>query len=61
MLAEEKLGPDDHLVNDLGIGSLEYFSVLSALAREFSVSAPSDQETLRYTLREFTQYIERYL
>lgn len=61
MLEEEKLGPDDHLVNDLGIGSLEYFSVLSALAREFSVSAPSDHETLRYTLREFTQYIERYL
>lgn len=61
MMKEEELGPDDHLVNDLGIGSLEYFSVLSALAEEFSVSAPSDQEKYRYTLREFCQYIERYL
>ncbi|MBQ3216415.1 MAG: non-ribosomal peptide synthetase [Oscillospiraceae bacterium] len=58
---EEDLGPDDHLINDLGVDSLQYFAILSSLAEAFSVSAPSDQERLRYTLREFCQYIERHI
>lgn len=61
MLDEEEIGPDDHLVNDLGASSLDYFSVLTALAEEFSVTTPSDKEQYRYTLREFCNYIERYL
>ena len=61
MLDEEEIGPDDHLVNDLGASSLDYFSVLTALAEEFSVPTPSDKEQYRYTLREFCNYIERYL
>lgn len=61
MLEEEEIGPDDHLVNDLGASSLDYFSVLTALAEEFSVGTPSDQEQYRYTLREFCHYMERYL
>lgn len=61
MLDEEEIGPDDHLVNDLGASSLDYFSVLTALAEEFSVATPSDKEQYRYTLREFCNYIERYL
>lgn len=61
MLEEEEIGPDDHLVNDLGASSLDYFSVLTALAEEFSVSTPSDKEQYRYTLREFCHYMERYL
>ncbi|MBQ4566278.1 MAG: AMP-binding protein [Oscillospiraceae bacterium] len=61
MLEEEEIGPDDHLVNDLGASSLDYFSVLTALAEEFSVATPSDKEQYRYTLREFCNYIERYL
>ena len=61
MLEEEEIGPDDHLVNDLGASSLDYFSVLTALAEEFSVPTPSDKEQYRYTLREFCNYIERYL
>lgn len=61
MLEESEIGPDDHLVNDLGASSLDYFSVLTALAEEFSVATPSDKEQYRYTLREFCNYIERYL
>ena len=58
---EEDIGPDAHIIFDLGGTSLQYFAVLSELAQEFGISAPSDQEEYRYTLREFCQYIERHI
>ena len=58
---EEKIGPDDHVIFDLGGSSLQYFAILSVLAERFSISAPSDKEEYRYTLREFCQYIERHM
>lgn len=58
-LPEEKIGADDHIIFDLGASSLQYFSILSDLAENFSVPVPSDREEYRYTLKEFCQYIER--
>lgn len=58
---EEKIGPDDHVIFDLGGSSLQYFAILSALAEKFGMTAPSDKEEYRYTLREFCQYIERHM
>ncbi len=60
-LPEAKIGPNDHVIFDLGGSSLQYFAILSALAQQFSISAPSDKEEYRYTLREFCQYIERHM
>ncbi len=58
---EEKIGPDDHVIFDLGGSSLQYFAILSALAEKFGMTATSDKEEYRYTLREFCQYIERHM
>ena len=58
---EADIGPDEHIIFDLGGTSLQYFAILSELSQEFGVSAPSDQEEYRYTLREFCQYIERHM
>ncbi len=60
-IPEEKIGPNDHVIFDLGGSSLQYFAILSALAQQFGISAPSDKEEYRYTLREFCQYIERHM
>ena len=60
-LPEEEIGPDDHIIFDLGGSSLQYFAVLDALAGEFSIAPPSDSEEARYTLREICQYIERHV
>ena len=58
---EEDIGPDAHIIFDLGGTSLQYFAVLSELSQEFGISAPADQEEYRYTLRGFCQYIERHM
>ncbi len=58
MREKEELNPDAHLMNDLGVSSLQYFALLSALADEFSLSADQDDQYV-YTLRGFCAYIER--
>lgn len=49
-----------HLMMDLGASSLQYFSMLSALAEEFRLSS-DEREEYAYTVREFCEYIERHL
>ncbi len=56
----DKVSPDAHIMLDLGADSMQYFSMLSALADEFSLQA-SEKENLRYTVREICEYIERHL
>ena len=51
---------DAHIMIDMGASSLQYFSILSALANEFSVSA-QDGENYAYTVRDISAYIERYI
>ncbi|MBR4868597.1 MAG: hypothetical protein IKU10_05520, partial [Clostridia bacterium] len=55
-----ELLPDAHLMDDLGVSSLQYFALLSALADEFSLSSDQNEQYV-YTLREFSAYIERHM
>ncbi len=59
-LPPEQIDPDAHLMLELGASSLQYFSMLSALAEEFKVTASSGED-YRYTVRSFCEYIERHL
>lgn len=47
-----------HIFYDLGATSIQYFSVLSALAEYFSISEYSRDDAYRYTPKEICEYIE---
>ncbi len=49
-----------HIMLDLGADSMQYYSILTALANEFSISNP-EKGVLYYTVHEFCQYIERHI
>jgi long-subunit acyl-CoA synthetase (AMP-forming)/acyl carrier protein len=53
--------PDSHIIHDLGASSIQYFSIVAALAEQFSLSDYDKTEAYRYTPREISQYIERFL
>ncbi len=55
-----KITPETNVMIDLGADSMQYFSILNALAEEFSITA-SGKDELRYTIHDFCQYIERHL
>ena len=57
----DEIDDNAHIIFDLGADSLKYFSVISALAKEFSVSSYSDKENYRYTVKEFCEYLERHI
>ena len=59
-LPTDEIDYDAHIMIDMGASSLQYFSILSALANEFSVSA-QDGENYAYTVRDISAYIERYI
>lgn len=58
---EAQVTLDAHLFYDLGATSIQYFSILSALAEEFSITNYNKNDSYCYTLRDICQYIERYL
>ena len=60
-LEKEAVTPDAHFMFDLGGSSLQYFSLLSLLAEEFSLTAESSQDKYCYTPREICEYIESRL
>ncbi len=57
----DSIDDNAHMIFDLGADSLKYFSVLSALAKEFSVTDYSDKDNYRYTVKEFCEYLERHI
>ncbi len=60
-ISAQKVTPDAHLMLELGADSMQYFSLLSALANEFSIGAPEQKEQYCYTLRDICDYIERHI
>lgn len=52
---------ESHIFYDLGATSIQYFSVLSALAEHFSISEYSSSDIYRYTPKEICEYIESKL
>lgn len=59
-LSEDSIDIDANLLVDVGISSLQYFSVLSALGEEFGITAEKEEDC-RYTVRKICEYIERQL
>lgn len=57
----EKVAPDTHIFFDLGATSIQYFSILTALAERFSITEYEKGDSYRYTPREICRYLERYL
>lgn len=51
------VGPDTHLVHDLGSSSLQYFTLLSRIAEEYRVAFDPSEGAPCATPREFTTYI----
>ena len=60
-IPEENITPDSHLFFDLGATSIQYFSLLTALAERFSVESYQKDTAYRYTVREISEYIERIM
>ena len=58
---EAAVGEQTHIFYDLGATSIQYFSILSALAEHFSVTEYSSTDTYCYTPKEICEYIERKL
>jgi len=59
-ISAEDIDIHSHIMLDLGATSMQYFSILSALAENFSVKA-GESDTFRYTVHEMCQYIERQI
>lgn len=57
---KKKIQLDTNLLVDLEISSIQYFSILSALAEEFDLVA-NNEDQYCYTVREMCEYIERQL
>ena len=57
---KEDIGPDTHVMHELGASSLQYFTLLTELSKEFPIDY-SDSNNYFYTLRDFCEYIERQI
>ncbi len=60
-IERERIGADTHVIQELGISSLQYFSLLTELSKEFPYMDYSNSNNYFYTLREFCEYIERQI
>ena len=58
---EASVGEQTHIFYDLGATSIQYFSILSALAEHFAITEYSSTDTYCYTPKEICEYIERKL
>jgi len=58
---EKDVGPESHIFYDLGATSIQYFSIVSALAEAFSIDRYSSDDAYRYTPKEICEYLERNL
>ena len=60
-LEEAAVTVDAHIFHDLGATSMQYFSIIAALAEHFSITSYESNDTYRYTPKEICEYIERNL
>lgn len=55
---ESQITAESHIFYDLGATSIQYFSILTALAEHFSISEYSSTDTYCYTPKDISEYIE---
>ena len=60
-LEESEVTATSHIFYDLGATSIQYFSVLAALAEQLSITQYNSSDTYRYTPKEICEYIESKL
>ena len=58
---ETAVSSQSHIFYDLGATSIQYFSILSALAEHFAITGYTSGEAYRYTPKEICEYIESKL
>ena len=58
---EAQITATSHIFYDLGGTSIQYFSILTALAEHFSIHEYSSSDTYCYTPKEICEYIESKL
>ena len=58
---EQAVDAHSHIFYDLGATSIQYFSILTALAEAFSITDYNSGDTYRYTPKEICEYIESKL
>ncbi len=58
---EAEITGESHIFHDLGATSIQYFSILAALATHFSISEYESSDTYCYTPKEICEYLERKL
>lgn len=56
----QSIDANANIMLDLGADSMQYFSILTAIAEKFSISSDEKQATI-YTIHEICQYIERHI
>lgn len=58
----EDLGPDRHLVKDLGIDSVDLLGLVSGIEEEFDIVFPADGHLVSNvrTIRELVALVEEY-
>lgn len=60
-LVAEQVDSNAHIFYDLGASSIQYFSILSEITVCFGVGDFNSAEGYRYTPKEISEYLERYL
>lgn len=58
----EDLGPDKHLVKDLGVDSVDLLGLVSGIEEEFDIVFPADGHLIGNvrTIRELVALVEEY-
>jgi len=57
-IEEAALGPDAHLINDLGIESLDFVDIVVTIEKEFRFKVKREEITEVRTLNDLYTYIE---
>ncbi len=58
---EMEIGDNTHIIHELGASSLQYFAILLAIGEEYGFESWSEEEQYGYTVKEFCDYLERFL
>jgi acyl carrier protein len=58
-IEESALGPESHLINDLGIESLDFVDIVVTIEKEFGFKVKREEITEVRTLNDLYDYIEK--
>ena len=60
-IEESELKPDAHLINDLGIESLDFVDIVVIIEKEFGFKVKREDITQVRTLNDMHLYIEKHI